>query len=366
LSDNAGDLWYYGAGVPNYTVISAARRPTEDALRNAYGENVRGEDYYLQLPPLTDRVLTLADSLVRNRPTRYDSVMAVQTWLRTEFSYTLDLPATPREATLDHFLFVRRKGHCEYFSTALAILLRTVGIPARNVNGFMGGSWNEFGGFLTVTQNEAHSWVEVWFPRYGWVTFDATPAATVDVAQALGTGQRGRFLTFFDGIEHRWNKWILEYNLEAQVSLFQRVATPFARRNPSQPDAQRGWLRWLKPVLYVVVIALALRMVLAARRSLAPVRPEARGYLKLRRGYEKAGFTVRAHDAPLAFLARLQRAHAPGLEHAQSVVAAYLRARFSTTELTSVEQHELAQNTRAALRALRKWRGDPSKPAAAA
>ncbi|HEX6064776.1 MAG TPA: hypothetical protein VFZ04_11180, partial [Longimicrobiales bacterium] len=94
--------------------------------------------------------------------------------------------------------------------------------------------------------------------------------------------------------------------------------------------------------------------------------PEARGYLKLRRAYEKAGFTVRAHDAPLAFLARLQSAHAPGLEHAQPVVAAYLRARFSTTELTAVEQHELAENTRAALRALRNWRGDPSKPAAAA
>ena len=366
LSDNAGDLWYYGGGVPNYAVISAARRPSEDALRNAYGENARGEEYYLQLPPLTDRIRTLADSLARSQPTRYDSIMAVQTWLRTEFSYTLDLPATPREATLDHFLFVRRKGHCEYFSTALAVLLRTIGIPARNVNGFMGGSWNEFGGFLTVTQNEAHSWVEVWFPRYGWVTFDATPAATVDVAQALGTGQRGRLLTFFDGIEHRWNKWILEYDLETQVSLFQRVATPFTRRESGQPDARRGWLRWLKPVLYVVVIALALRMVLAARRSFAPVRAEARGYLKLRRAYEQAGFTVRAQDPALAFLARLQREHAPGLAHAQAVVAAYLRARFSTTELTSVERHELGENTRAALRALRKWRGDPSKPAAAA
>ncbi len=366
LSDNAGDLWYYGSGVPNYIVVSAARRPTDAQLRAAYGEGVRGENFYLQLPPLTDRVRGLADSLVRNQPTRYDSVMAVQKWLRSEFSYTLDLPATPREATLDHFLFVRRKGHCEYFSTALAVLLRTVGIPARNVNGFMGGSWNEFGRFLTVTQNEAHSWVEVWFPRYGWVTFDATPAATVDVAQALGQGRAGPMRTFFDGIEHRWNKWILEYNLQSQISLFQRVTSPFRNDRVDQPPSSRSWLHWLKPALYLVVIALAVRIVLTARRGHAPVRREARGYLQLRRAYAKAGFTVRAHDGPLAFLARLQAKHAPGLEPASRVVHAYLRARFSTAELTAAEQAELAENLRAALRAVRKWRAGPSSRAAAA
>jgi transglutaminase-like putative cysteine protease len=367
LSDNAGDLWYYGGGAPNYTVISAARRPTEAQLRDVYGENARGEEFYRQVPPLTARMHALADSLVRDQPTRYDSVMAVQEWLRTEFRYTLDLPRTPREATLDHFLFVRRMGHCEYFSTALAMLLRIVGIPTRNVNGFMGGSWNEFGGFLTVSQNEAHSWVEVWFPRYGWVTFDATPAASVDVAQALGTGQRGPLLTFFDGIEHRWNKWILEYNIETQVSLFQRVAAPFTRTDArDQRGGPRAWLRWLRPLLYLVVVALALRVVLSARRAASPVRSEARSYLRLRRAYEKAGLPVRAQDPPLAFLARMQSAHAPGLEPARQVVAAYLRARFGATELSAAEQRELANNVQAALRALRAWRGDPSRRATAA
>ena len=367
LSDNAGDLWYYGGGAPNYTVLSAARRPTDEQLRTAYGERTRGEEFYLQLPPLTDRVHTLADSLVRNQPTRYDSVMAVQEWLRNEFRYTLDLPRTPREATLDHFLFVRRMGHCEYFSTALAVLLRAVGIPSRNVNGFMGGSWNEFGGFLTVSQNEAHSWAEVWFPRYGWVTFDATPAATVDVAQALGQGRAGRWRTYFDGIEHRWNKWVLEYNIETQVSLFQRVAAPFKRTaQDNEQTGTRPWRRWLRPLLYLAVSAVALRIVLSARRGRPPVRNEARGYLRLRRAYEKAGFAVRAHDAPFTFLARLQAARAPGVEPARKVVEAYLRARFSASELNPTEQREFWENVHAALRTLRKWRGDPSKPATAA
>lgn len=366
MSDNAGDLWYYGGGSPNYTVISAARRPSEAELRNAYGEAARGAEFYLQLPPLAPRLYTLADSLTRNQPTRYDSVLAVQDWLRKEFRYTLDLPATARESTLEHFLFTRRMGHCEYFSTALAVLLRMVGIPTRNVNGFMGGTWNEFGGFMTVSQNEAHSWVEVWFPRYGWVTFDATPAATADVAQALGSG-RGRFSSFFDGIEHRWNKWILEYNIDTQVSLFQRIAAPFTRQTEAgRPIEPQAWKRWVKPVLWVIVVLLALRIVVSARQGAAPVRDEARGYLRLRRAYEKAGFPVRAHDGPLAFLTGLRAARAPGLEAAERVIDGYLKARFSGTEITIAEKRALAEDLQAALRALRTWRADPAKRAKAA
>jgi hypothetical protein len=99
---------------------------------------------YLQLPPLAGRITQLADSLVRGRITTADKVRAVEEYLRP-FTYTIVLPASSREATLEHFLFERREGHCEYFSTAMAILLRAMGVPARNVNGFLGGEWNNFG-----------------------------------------------------------------------------------------------------------------------------------------------------------------------------------------------------------------------------
>ncbi|HUP88660.1 MAG TPA: transglutaminaseTgpA domain-containing protein, partial [Longimicrobiales bacterium] len=182
LQDQVGDMWYLGGGVPTYDVTSISDKPTPEQLRDAPEGGFPGERHYLQLPPLSRRVRALADSLTAHATTRYDKVMAIQDWLQ-RFRYTLELPATPREATLENFLFRRRAGHCEYFSTALAVLLREEGIATRNVNGFLGGEWNDYGKYLSVTMNEAHSWVEVFFPGYGWVPFDATPAATTDVAQ---------------------------------------------------------------------------------------------------------------------------------------------------------------------------------------
>ncbi|HEY0670748.1 MAG TPA: DUF3488 and transglutaminase-like domain-containing protein, partial [Longimicrobiales bacterium] len=367
LSDNAGDLWYYGTGAPSYTSISATESPTPEQLRTAYGEDVRGEQYYRQLPPLSDRIRLLADSLTRNQPTRYDSVLAVQQWLRSEFTYTLDLPATAREATLDYFLFRRRAGHCEYFSTALAVLLRSAGIPARNVNGFLGGRWNEFGQFLNVSQNEAHSWVEVWFPRYGWITFDATPAASTDAARQMESWI-SPLRTMLDGLEHRWNKWVLEYNLETQTALFRRAAAPFVRNEPGDaPAASRPALtRWLKNILLFSVIALAFLLLFSARRMRIRSSAQTRAYTRLRQGYEKAGYGVRAHDGPQALLAHLRRTEAPGLAYAERVIELYLRARFSGEEISEAEQTEMATSLTAALHALRGRRGGPSNRAAAA
>ncbi len=368
LADNAGDLWYYGAGAPSYSAVSVAQPPSAQALRSAYGEQARGEEFYLQLPNLPDRIHELADSLTRDQPTRFDSVRAVQHWLRNNFRYTLELPATPRQATLDYFLFNRRAGHCEYFSTALAVLLRSVGIPARNVNGFLGGTWNEFGQFLTVTQNEAHSWVEVWFPRYGWVTFDATPAATTDIAQQQLTWY-SPLRTFFDGFEHRWNKWVLEYDLDRQTQLFRRAAEPFIRSDDAD-NTHSGTgpplVRWLKVALLFSVLALAVLLVFSARRSGGLLPPETRAYLQLRRAYERAGYRAAAYAGPLNFLAELNKMDAPGLTHAQHVIDLYLRARFSAETLQSGERAVLNAHLGAALAALRRRPAGPSKVAAAA
>ena len=352
LNDNVGDLWYFGSATPTYDVVSAIDPPAPAELRMAGSDALRSEDFYLQLPPLPERVFALADSLTRGRLTRYDAVLAVQNWLRTEFRYTLDLPATPREATLEHFLFRRRAGHCEYFSTALAVLLRAEGIPARNVNGFLGGTWNDFGNYLTVSHNEAHSWVEVYFPDYGWIPFDATASARVD-GEELVQGELGPLRGIIDGLEHRWNKYILEYNLEKQVSLFRRATEPFAQRDVS------GRLR-ISPALalalkYAVVGALlvAIAIALMRRTRSRNVSPEARVYLKLRRSYERAGFELRKHDAPMQFVERLEQANAPGRAAARTVIELYLRSRFGGEELGMEGQRELRAAAKAARRALR-------------
>ncbi|HZD03393.1 MAG TPA: DUF3488 and transglutaminase-like domain-containing protein, partial [Longimicrobiales bacterium] len=239
LADVTGDYVYWGDTAPVYTVVSAAGTPPPDALRRPESGFVPDPEHYLQLPRLPGRIGALADSLTRGLPTRYDKAKAVESWLRNEFEYTLDLPSTPARASLDHFLFERRAGHCEYFSTAMVVLLRSVGIEARNVNGFLGGRWSDLGGYLAVTQNEAHSWVEVWFPGFGWVPFDPTPPGAGPRTAADGWLWPGRFL--FDALQHRWSTWVLDYDLRSQSEILQRLV------GGSRQAGASGWTAPARP-----------------------------------------------------------------------------------------------------------------------
>ncbi|HUP90156.1 MAG TPA: DUF3488 and transglutaminase-like domain-containing protein, partial [Longimicrobiales bacterium] len=351
MQDNVGDLWYMGGASPTYDVVSAIDRPSDDALRHPFGPTLAAERRYLQLPGFSPRIKALADSITADAPTQFDKVMAVQTFLHRRFRYTLDLPQTAREATLEYFLFRRRAGHCEYFSTAMAVLLREVGIPTRNVNGFLGGTWNDFGKFLTVTQNEAHSWIEVFFPGYGWVPFDGTPAASTDVARHQSSWL-GPLRTIMDGVEHRWNKWVLEYNLESQVNLFRRATESFAR-----PDG-RGGVKWnpalMRSIKFLVVLVLigVVLMSLLRRTRGQTISPESRIYLQLRRRYQKAGFDIAPHDPPMRFVKRLHDVAAPGREHAQRAVQLYLQSRFGNEDLDETGKRDLRESAESARRAL--------------
>src|ERR1019366_5904852 len=98
-----------------------------------------------------------------------------ESYLRKNFSYTLELPKTDMRDPIANFLFRRKKGHCEYFASAMAVMLRTIGIPSRVTTGFAGGVYNPISGWYVVRASDAHSWVEAYLPRLGWTTFDPTP-----------------------------------------------------------------------------------------------------------------------------------------------------------------------------------------------
>ncbi|HEU4880756.1 MAG TPA: DUF3488 and transglutaminase-like domain-containing protein, partial [Longimicrobium sp.] len=244
FQDYTGDVRFSGSDAPVYTTTSAGPRPSERALRASDvpdGPLVRP---YLQLPlNLDPRIRRLADSLTAGQTTRIDRVRAVERHFATGFSYTLDLPRTARDATLEGFLFRRRAGHCEYYSTGMVVLLRAAGIPSRNVTGFLGGEWNGFGDYLAVTGNDAHAWVEVWMGEVGWVPFDPTPPGHADLVQAEAqNGWIWDATLWFDGMEYRWFKWVLDYNLEKQLTLFSRVGDLFSRddRRGSGPRGAGG------------------------------------------------------------------------------------------------------------------------------
>lgn len=347
---SGGDYTYSGVVDPVYRVRSRDGSPSPAALRQAEPDYPPEVISHLQLPPLSARTLALAYSFRQDAPTMYDQVRAVERFLRTEFTYTLELPATRRQATLEYFLFERRAGHCEYFSTAMAMLLRAGGVAARNVNGFLGGEWNEFGQYLTVTQNNAHSWVEVFFPGYGWVTFDPTPpSAAAGIAAGAGVLSTRRLL--LDGLEHRWGKWVLDYDLGRQTAFMQGLARPFSSGRERAPDGVVP--AWWMVAAAVVILGGA---VLASRRRRGPAAwsSATRAYMALRRAYARAGFVPPGELPPLAFVRLV--GEAPGAEHARNAVALYLRTRFGGTPLTDAEQTELNDAVGAAQAALARSR----------
>jgi len=350
-----GDWRYAGGAAPVYDVVSAGGPPDPERLRMATAASPPGGPAYVQLPPLSGRVRELADSLTAGAGTDYDRALAVQRWLRRDFAYTLELPATARQATLEYFLFERRAGHCEYFSTAMAVLLRAVGLPTRNVNGFLGGEWNTLGGYLLVDQNRAHSWVEVWFEGVGWVPFDPTPAG----AGLAAGGSRGWFgpLRFvMDGLEHRWGKWVLDYDLERQLEVARRAGDAFSRapRAPGSgaPPGPPPWLI-LGGLLAVAAGAVLLRALLGRRD---PPGGPARAYVRLRRAYERAGYPAAERSPPLAFVGALRTLDAPGREAAERAVRRYAAARFGLAELDEAGRRALAADVAEARSALRRAR----------
>lgn len=185
-----------------------ARRPTGAVRPLSDEERAR----YLQLPLLSPRVRALAREVTRQSPDPWTAALRLTHHLQTTLRYSLELQRTPGVDPLEDFLFVSRSGNCEYFATSLAVLLRTLDIPARVVNGFQRGEWNPYGGYFTVRQRDAHSWVEAWIPQRGWVTLDPSPRADFDSVWASSTT-----FQYLDALRMRWHRYVVNWSLGDQL-----------------------------------------------------------------------------------------------------------------------------------------------------
>src|SRR4029077_4992560 len=224
-SQNFAALRYVGISLLPVLNVSRLRAASSD-----YSSDVRAE--YLQLPtPLDSRIPELAEQITSRAETPYDKAAAIESFLRNRYDYTLNLTGKPGDDPLAHFLFVARAGHCEYFATAMAILLRTLGIPTREVNGFLPGEYNNLAGDYIVRASDAHSWVEVYFPNNGWVTFDPTPPAPTDSGLLTRLGQ------YVDWLQLSWTEWGINYGFAHQVQLAQNAQ----RNSRNWREAARAW-----------------------------------------------------------------------------------------------------------------------------
>lgn len=222
--------------ISRYEATSDIATPLAADLRLAgrnYPEFIRKT--YLDVRDLDPRVPQLAAEITRSGENDYDKAAAIERYLQTHFGYTLELPQTAVKDPIANFLFERKRGHCEYFASSMAVMLRTLRVPSRVVTGFRSDEFNDLTGSYVVRAKDAHAWVEAYFPGYGWQTFDPTPAGN-----ASGTPQGwGRLGLYVDAMASFWRDWIVSYDTTHQYVLGQAAIT--GSRNLW--DGARSWAR---------------------------------------------------------------------------------------------------------------------------
>ena len=271
--------------ITRYEAESDISVPSPDQLRNAgqiYPPQVT--PLYLQLPEMLDaRIPRLAADITKSASTNYDRAAKIEIYLKTRYAYTLQQTRTAMRDPLANFLFERKQGHCEYFASSMAVMLRTLGIPARVVNGFRSDEFNDLTGNYVVRAKDAHSWVEAYFPAYGWQTFDPTPAG------ASGTPQGwDRAMLYLDAMSSFWREWVISYDAAHQFSLGhaavsgtrgvwergrawwrQHYAAMLRWARHSQERAEHSPKRWFALGLGAGLALLAISLVLANLRRIA-------------------------------------------------------------------------------------------------
>jgi hypothetical protein len=304
--------------------------------------------------------------VAESKRTTYDKAVAIQDHLSRNYRYSLDAPLAEQAQPLEEFLFERKTGYCEHYATAMVMMLRTIGIPARLVTGFLATEWNEYGNYYLVRQQDAHAWVEVHLPHSGWVMMDPTPTdgdSTGSAPPAWHTVQR-----MLDNVRLRWNRFFVQYSAADQLAAIRELQTGGASVRlrildslsaffgPLTAAFQTGigyvtsgdltrvgklvalllagcgvvvWLRWARPWNW-------------PRRSTGPAGDEQEIvllYRRMLRQLERRGMHKPAAMPPLQFIRIIQEQWTTAGTAVASITELYCRARFGRVPPTKEELH---------------------------
>jgi transglutaminase-like putative cysteine protease len=331
---------------------------------------------YLALPAdLPARVVELAQRWTEGLPTPQAKAHAIEEHLRRDYTYDLKSPSQGSPQPVDHFLFESRRGHCEFFSTAMALMLRGIGIPSRNVTGFVGGTWNRFGHYYAVREGDAHSWIEAYIdhPAHpGWQTFDPTPP---NGAQPLEppTGVYYYLRDFVEALSQRWNTYVVGYDLRKQVRIFDEVTRRYDHLR-ARAGLDKGPLRGLTRApalagcLLVAVAAAYIAWKRRARRagprddSPAGARQGARVqtavalYRTLETALHQQGVTRAPCVPPLRHAEDLRSRQHPLADEVLALTTLYLEARFGGSALSDATRRDFERR----VREIRSYRASPA------
>ena len=359
----SGDLSFLPMGERiSYTVTSDISSPVQRirALPDTSYDFETAK--YLQLPNDIDlRIGELASNIASNSNTRYDKAVAIENYLLSNFGYSLEMRAGGEQPVTD-FLFNVREGHCEYFASAMVVMLRSQGIAARVVTGFSGGDVNEKAGLRIVRQRNAHAWVEAYFPQAdAWVTFDPTPPST-DAGTAAGfMAEIGSYLEALDAI---WIQYFVAFDEQEQQSMSSRLAdratsmsSEFSSLSISVESVLKEWWRTVRGDLGIaesaiaiakaiggllgIIILLAVTTIILRRfkhylrsRKSAATDAAAKLFEKMEALLKRYGHAREEYQTPMEF------AVASGIPEAIELTDRYQFHRFGGRELTKNEALE--------------------------
>jgi len=264
-----------------------------------------------------------------------------------EFIYTLKPPALNGDV-VDQFLFDSRRGFCEHYAGAFALLMRAAGIPSRIVAGYQGGEYNEVGNYLIVRQSDAHAWTEVWIRGRGWIRVDPTAAVSPNrIEQGLDDALAeedsifrirnhnpifGQLLYNWDNLQHSWNDWVLNYNGHRQMNFLRQLDI--------------GIDSWADMIITLVILLTAVSLVFwgVVWYRERPPRPELYEILfqRVLRKLAKNGWKRAPAEDTRAFLQRVE-ADYPKRQQLAGIVEIYNRIKYGREGATSRSLQQLRE-----------------------
>jgi len=322
------NVWIDGSGsirLPSPPYSRIEYRAVSDLSEEGSGSDKVRPEYsdssYIEKDPLGPRIIALAAEITKEEKTDAGKARAIEKYLKTHYTYTLDPVRSYRGSALDDFLFYSRQGFCEHYATAMVILLRSSGVPARIVTGFLQGEWNGIGNYFIVRQEDAHSWVEAYIDGSGWVTFDPTPSAGL-----VPYSRPSRIALYLDLLRWRWNRYIIHFSLADQKKaaaavrkrtsgLLSSIHWSFKRPRLKANDA--AVIAMTAALAVLVLYLLARKYAISAKNRKTPGF-----YLEMENVLRKKGFLRLPNETPMEFALRID------LDEAKEITEAFHLVRY--------------------------------------
>ena len=310
-----------------YVVVSTIASAEEAAMRLAGQEYADWTGRYLQLPgSLPQRVRDLAQEITAKYDNAYDKATALQNYLR-EYTYNEQIEAPPPGVDrVDYFLFEMQEGYCNYYASAMAVMARSAGIPARVAVGYAQGDWEREARAYRVRESDSHAWVEVYLPRFGWIEFEPTASKPLIVRPRAAAGDRPDLESNPDVSD--WEDYLDEELDPVEGGLFDRDIFDRLLAEQRRRERVRTWAR-VGGVLGVSVVII-LGAWWQGRRRMDEVRSAGTYYERMVRRADQWGYKMKPYHTPneCAALLSASIADPEGKRLIHRITDAYVGERF--------------------------------------